>query len=75
MTLTPFPYRTRLQASKLRASPLAGSLFEVRVDKFIRRMMLRAYRRHGNKTRAAKALGVTYRAFRYHWARLIDPTK
>jgi hypothetical protein len=36
-------------------------------------MLLRAYVRHGNKTRAAKALGVSFRTFRYHWARLMIP--
>lgn len=75
MTATPFPYRTAVQASKLARTSIAGSWMQARIDRFTKRLLLRAYRRHGNKARAARALGVTYRAFRYHWARLIDPTK
>ncbi len=41
------------------------------MDRFMRNVLVRALRRHGNKTHAAKALGVTYRTFRYHWARLL----
>ncbi len=72
---TPAPYRTRTQASAIANAAPGGSLFEQRLDAFTRRMLLRAYRRHGNKSQAAKALGITYRSFRYHWARLIDVTK
>lgn len=71
MTATPHPYQTSVQARKLARSKYAGSWMAQRIDRFTRRMLLRAYRRYGNKRRAAKALGVTYRVFLYHWARLI----
>lgn len=71
MTATPHPYRIRVQADVLKNAAPQGSEFQRRTDAFMRRMLLSAYRRHGNKRRAALALGVTYRVFRYHWARLM----
>lgn len=73
MTVTPFPYRTAVQARKLARTSIEGSWLDARVDRFIKRALLCAYRKHGNKARAARALGITYRSFRYQWARLIDP--
>jgi len=71
MTKTRYPYRTRTQATLIEGAAPESSLFQSRLDTFARRMILRAYKVHGNKRRAAAALGLTYRAFRYQWARLM----
>lgn len=47
------------------------SPWERRLRRFKRRMLLSAYRKHGNKARAAAALGLTYRQFRYQWDMLV----
>lgn len=73
MTRTPHPFQIRKQSATLAAADISGSFLQARMDRFMRSMLLRAYVRHGNKTRAAKALGVTFRTFRYHWARLMQP--
>ncbi len=70
-TVTPHPYRVARQADQLEHKAIDGSWLDARMDRFMRNVLVRALRRHGNKTHAAKALGVTYRTFRYHWARLL----
>jgi transcriptional regulator with PAS, ATPase and Fis domain len=71
MSPTPYPYRVALQADKLRKTSIEGSWLQARIDRFTKRVLLRALRRYGNKSRAARALGITYRSFRYQWDRLI----
>ena len=75
-TVTPHPYRVARQAEQLEQRQIAGSWLDARMDRFMRNILVRAMRKHGNKTHAAAALGVTYRTFRYHWSRLLsDDTK
>jgi transcriptional regulator with PAS, ATPase and Fis domain len=71
-TVTPHPYRVARQADQLEQREITGSWLDARMDRFMRNILVRALRKHGNKVHAAKALGVTYRTFRYHWSRLLN---
>lgn len=68
---TPHPYRVARQADQLEHRDIPGTWLNARMDRFMRNILVRALRKHGNKYKAAQALGVTYRTFRYHWARLL----
>ncbi len=67
---TPNPYRTALQATAIARTADASSAYQAQLDAAARAILLDAWRTQGNKAKAAQSLGLTYRAFRYHWARL-----
>lgn len=70
----PLAYRIRTQADVIESNaPDINSYFERRLRAFKRKMLLRAYLKHGNKVRAADALGLTYRQFRYQWDKAQQP--
>lgn len=69
---TPHPFKVGRQAADMEVAESLGSAYARHLDHCARRILLRAYRHNGNKISAARALGLTYRQFRYQWTRLLS---